>query len=390
MAPGNGNGEEEIFYLFRHHHPERNGVGHAFVAEESVQVDAAILPLMAGVRVQGIMAGGDAFAVDGGSLPGGDSDCVVGGKEVSPLHPPALADIDLAGEMVVVGVLVCREPPAQAFLPERCRQGLVVLGEPQQAEGVVPEPAGEVVPPFPGGGRPGPVLFRQIGGDEGHMLVVGIGLSVGQLHHVGDSGDAFRIPGPVGSDTGVAALEYVLHHRGIFLPIVVCRLAYGHPGALVGSEAEAVVVGLHSVVPKISGPLGFIALEAVVGGFLPPPELHSPVAVDAAGARFAILGTPLTPYPVGDVGRGGQVSLVGSVYKHSGLILFRIPGLTVQYLDRQNLTAVHRDVCGIAVELPFEEDGHAVSALLQHRQEGFLGNGRFEVIAIAAIRQLTG
>ena len=76
MGAGHGHREEQVSNLLGDHHTEGNGVRDALIAEESVQMDPPLFPLVAGVGVQGVMAGGDARRVDRRALSLGDGDCV--------------------------------------------------------------------------------------------------------------------------------------------------------------------------------------------------------------------------------------------------------------------------------------------------------------------------
>ena len=116
------------------------------------------------------------------------------------------------------------------------------------------------------------------------MLVVGVGLAVGELHHIGNLGDTPGVAGnlsdaagfqhgtvgfvifvgqPGRLDTGVTPGPDVLDKGNVFLAVVGGGFTYFHPVLFVLREAETVIVGLDGVVPLIGRTLGLEAVVAV-------------------------------------------------------------------------------------------------------------------------------
>src|SRR5882724_4927052 len=107
-------------------------------------------------------------------------------------HTSSLANINLAWEVVVVGIFIPRQAPPPRPQTKILRQLQIVLTEPEQAERIFAKPQGEAVPPLPGGCGPGPVLLGKICGKKTRVLIVRVGFVVRQRHHVDDSPDAAK------------------------------------------------------------------------------------------------------------------------------------------------------------------------------------------------------
>ena len=271
-------------------------------------------------------------------------------------HAPALAQVDLHGEVAVLGKFVLGKPVGAHLLADGKRHALVIGIEVQQPEHVVPVVvlyvlAAEVV------------AVRILVAHADEVRMVGIRLVVGHL----------------AQRQLVARIGVRLQNAGarlVPLGVVVFGLGDGHHVVGVGAERKAEAVRLHAAVRRARR-----AERAVLDEGQQPAvrvalddegacRLHFAVVGQDAVHRLAVLAVRLAPDDVRHARLRHEVALIGAVDEHLRAELFAALGD-----DLPDTRAVHDDA-RIEVDPLVEDDGHAV--VCEHLAEDLFRHVRLE------------